>query len=129
LRLVSAGVLVVLAVRGAASALRSDPVYVSPQAELADQVDANELRQKVRDSGASPMFIAVLPDSSGGDDPTATLKALREAVGLRGTYALVVGGHFRAASDFRIHAGDQATIAAQEHSGDVEAALLDLDDH
>ena len=42
----------------AASALQSDPVYVDPSAELADQVDAAALRSQI---GQSPTYVAVLP--------------------------------------------------------------------
>src|SRR5262245_28582392 len=105
--------------------LRENPVYVDSQAEPAGEVDADALPKKIRGADASPMFVAVVPDSMGGSDPEATLQALRQQVGERGTYALVVGHHFRASSDF-YPAGTQATIAAQEHSGDLQAALLDF---
>ena len=44
-----------------AGRLRADPVYVDPDAELAGRIDANALRDKIRSSGAEPMFVAVLP--------------------------------------------------------------------
>ncbi len=60
----------------AAQALRSDPVYVAPDAELADQVDAPVLRGEI---GEEPVFIAVLPESAVEGSPGRTLIALREA--------------------------------------------------
>src|SRR3954466_16162323 len=76
-------------------ALRADPVYVDPSAELADAVDADALREKIRDSGAAPMYVAVLPATGSPDD---TLRALHSAVGARGTYAVIDGRSFRAGS-------------------------------
>src|SRR3954471_4132104 len=81
----------------AAVALRKDPVYVDPQAELADQVDAGALRDKIRDAG-TPIYVAVLPGSAAAT-PEDALRQLHDAVGLRGTYAVVAGHSFRAGSD------------------------------
>src|SRR3954467_12689011 len=92
-------------------ALRSDPVYVDSSAELADAVDADKLREKLRDSGAAPMYIAVLPASAGA--PNDVLKALHDDVGTRATYAVIVGNGFRAGSDL-YPAGADATAARQE---------------
>src|SRR4051794_8696079 len=92
-------------------ALRSDPVYVDSSAELADAVDADKLREKIRGSGAAPMFVAVLPASAGA--PAEVLEQLHQAVGTRGTYAVLVGRSFRAGSD-RYAAGADATAARQE---------------
>src|SRR3954469_12292821 len=79
-----------------AAKLRADPVYVDPSAELAGSVDADALREKIRDSGAAPMDIAVLPSTG---DPAGTLTALHRAVGTRATYAVIDGRSFRAGSD------------------------------
>src|SRR4051794_7078052 len=99
-----------------AAKLRADPVYVDPSAELAGSVDADALREKIRDSGAAPMYIAVLPASG---SPGETLRALHEAVGARGTYAVVDGRSFRAGSDLFPAAAD-ATAARQESSSAEE---------
>ena len=72
----------------AASALKSDPVYVDPSAELADQVDADALQARIKSAGAAPLFIAVLPQSAQVNSAGRTLVALRQAVGRKGTYAL-----------------------------------------
>ena len=101
--------------------LQENPVYVDSQAELAGQVDANALRKQIRDSGAAPIYVAVLPQSAAnGATPEATLRALHDAVGRRATYALVVGhalprgvghrpggpaGHDRRAGAHRGHRG------------------------
>jgi hypothetical protein len=105
-----------------ASALRSDPVYVDPSAELAGQVNANDLRNEIAASDAAPLFVAVLPQSATTESAGRTLIALRQAVGQKGTYALVVGKEFRTLSDFydAAAAGDAARAA---HPDDLQAAL------
>src|SRR3954447_5962206 len=99
-----------------AAKLRTDPVYVDPSAELAGSVDADALRARIRDSGAAPMYIAVLPASG---SPAETLRALHDAVGTRGTYAVVDGRSFRAGSDL-FRADADATAARQESSSPQE---------
>ncbi len=85
----------------AASTLRSDPVYVDPDAERASQVDTGRLRELIR-SGDTPIFVAVLPaaavDEAGGD-PGRLAALVGERVGLAGTYAVLAGNSFRAASN------------------------------
>jgi hypothetical protein len=107
----------------AARALRSDPVYVDPSAELADAVDAGALRERIRASGAAPIYIAVLPESG---SPEATLRALHSAVGARGTYAVIDGRSFRAASDL-FPAGVDATAARQESTTPEETLEAFID--
>lgn len=85
----------------AAAGLRRDPVFVHPDAAgLLDEADAEELRDAIRE-GDRPMYIAVLPlaaqDEAGDIDGLPA--ALGEAVGLRGTYAVVTSQGFRAASN------------------------------
>jgi hypothetical protein len=111
-------------IQEAAQSLRSDPVYVDPSAELARAVDAAELREEIREEGATPMFVAVLPASAAAS-PDSALLELREAVGLSGTYAVVVGNSFRAGSDLFPVAGE-ASAAAQENQGDLQDALEDF---
>src|SRR3954452_6955106 len=84
-------------VQEAGSALRKDPVYVDPNAELAGQVDADALREKIRDAG-TPIYVAVLPGGAAAS-PEAALRQVHDAVGLSGTYAVVAGHSFRAGSD------------------------------
>ena len=98
----------------AADALRSDPVYVDPEAERADDVDAAALRREI---GAKPVYIAVLPASAVEGSPGRTLIALRQAVGGAGTYALVVG------DELRTLPADAATSAQPD---DLQAALSEV---
>ena len=84
----------------AAAALRSgNPVYVDPAAENAlSSSETADLTQQVLDTGL-PIYVAVLPASAaGGDTGAQTLVALKDAVGLGGVYAVIVGDEFRAAS-------------------------------
>jgi hypothetical protein len=76
----------------AADALRTDHVYVDPQAEQAGAVDAAALRREIADK---PIYIAVLPESAVQGSPGRTLIALRQDVGEEGRYALVVGDELR----------------------------------
>jgi hypothetical protein len=110
-------------VQGAADALKGDPVYVDPDAELAGQVDAAALRARIESAGAAPMFIAVLPASDMSSSAGRTLVALRQAVGRDGTYALAVGDEFRTLSDHfdAAPAGDAARAA---HPDDLQATLI-----
>ena len=102
----------------AADALRADPVYVDPGAELAGQVDAAALRARIDAQGAAPLFIAVLPESAIEGSAGRTLIALREAVGESGAYALAVGDEFRT-----IPAAPGETARAA-HPDDLQAALI-----
>lgn len=101
-------------VSDAASALRSDPVYVAPGAEVADQIDAGALRGEI---GDQKVFVAVLPESAVDGTPGRTLGELRQAVGESGRYALIVGDDFRT---IPAEAGEKARAA---HPDDLQAAL------
>jgi hypothetical protein len=93
----------------AADALRTDHVYVDPQAE--QSVDAAALRREI---GDKPIYIAVLPESAIEGSPGRTLLALRQQVGEEGRYALVAGDELR-------------TIPADAaQPGDIEAALTEF---
>lgn len=112
----------------AANTLRSDPVYVDPAAERASQVDAGRLRDLIR-GGDTPIFVAVLPaaavDEAGGD--AGRLAALvGQRVGLAGTYAVLAGNSFRAASNV-IPTRTVASLASssfQSASGEGPQAVL-----
>jgi hypothetical protein len=110
-------------VRSAANALQNDPVYVDPGAELAGQVDAGALEDRIDSAGAQPLFIAVLRQSDQVDSAGRTLLALREALGRKGTYALAVGNEFRTLGDGfdAAAAGDEARAA---HPDDLQATLI-----
>ncbi|MDQ4082383.1 MAG: hypothetical protein M3123_05795 [Actinomycetota bacterium] len=111
--------------------LANDPVYVDPSAELAiSDADATELRERISEAGAGPMYIAILPEgatSEAGGDPDEVLRDVARGVAENGTYALVVGNRFRAASNLLEagEAGRLATEALEENRGEgVPATLL-----
>ncbi len=110
-------------VDAAVSALKNDPVYVDPDAELAGQVDADALRARIKSAGAAPMFIAVLPADASSGSAGRTLIAMRQDVGQDGTYALALGDEFRTLSDDfdASPAGDAARAA---HPDDLQATLI-----
>ena len=94
----------------------SDPA--AEHALSASEVDA--LRAQIADTEL-PIFIGVLPGSAG--DAGDVLVELREAVGLGGIYAVVVGDAFRAGST-QGSASDIATQAFREHRGEGVNAVL-----
>jgi hypothetical protein len=108
--------------------LRSDPVYVDPDAERVlgeDEVD--ELRSAIRDAD-TPIYIAVLPAAAvdlAGGDPDEVASQLAEAVDREGTYGVVVGDSFRAGSS-ELPAGQAAELAADAlgAEGDDTVAVL-----
>ena len=111
--------------------LANDPVYVDPTAELAiSEAAATELRERISQVGAGPMYIAILPEramSEAGGDPDEVLRDVARGVAENGTYALVVGNRFRAASNLleADEAGRLATEALEEHRGEgVPTTLL-----
>lgn len=80
-----------------AESLRTDPVYNDPSAENAlTTSQADDLRAQIEGTG-EPIFVAVLPAAAGAS-PDTVLAELQSAVGLSGTYAVVVGDGFRAGS-------------------------------
>jgi uncharacterized membrane protein YgcG len=120
----------------AVAALRTSPVYVDPAAELAiDADDQARLREKIDAAGAGPVYIAILSlaaeDETGGD-PDGVLQAIHDGLARPGTYAVVVGRHFRAGSEDVLDsgvAGRLATEALAAHRGEgVTATLLDFVD-
>ena len=103
----------------AGAALRRDPVFVHPEASARYTLSGDEaerLRERIRSSG-KPLFVAVLPDAA--EDEAGGINglpaALGDATGLQGTYAVVTGTGFRAASNAlpRGVAGELATAAFQ----------------
>jgi hypothetical protein len=107
----------------AADALKSDPVYVDPNAELADQVDADALNARIKSAGAAPLFIAVLPQSAQVNSAGRTLIALRRATGVKGTYALAVGNEFRTLGE-GFDAAAAGESARSAHPDDLQATLI-----
>jgi len=120
----------------AVAALHSDPVYVDPAAELAPSAaDQDRLRTKVDGAGAGPVYIAILPNAAeleAGGSPDGVLQGIHTGLRLKGTYAAVIGTHFRAGSDGVLPkgvAGRLATEALAAHRGaGVTATLLDFID-
>jgi hypothetical protein len=118
----------------AVSALQTNPVYVDPSAELAiGEADQDQLRREIDTAGAGPVYIAILPlaaEKETGGDPDGVLQALHDGLGRTGTYAVVVGRHFRAGSEGVLpqgEAGRLATEALSAHRGDgVTATLADF---
>jgi hypothetical protein len=109
-------------VPAAAEALRRDPVFIDAGAERAlTQADAERLRDEIRSSG-TPVFVAVLPSSAGDADDV--VRRLLQETGLSGTYAVIVGDQFRAASTELSDADELATAAFQAASAAGPAAVL-----
>jgi hypothetical protein len=109
---------------------------VDPGAELAiDAADEARLRSKLDSAGAGPVYVAILrgaAENEAGGDPDGVVQAIHDGLGRRGTYAVIVGRHFRAASDGVLQqgaAGQLATEALNAHRGDgVTPTLLDFVD-
>jgi hypothetical protein len=118
----------------AVAALQSSAVYVDPDAELAiGSADRARLRSAIDTSGAGPVYIAILPlaaENETGGNPDGVLQAIHDGLGRPGTYAVVVGRHFRAGSEGVLPpgvAGQLATDALDAHRGDgVTATLIDF---
>jgi hypothetical protein len=121
---------------GAVEALRTDPVFVDPAAELAiDARDETRVRRKLDRAGAGPVYIAILrqaAEEETGGDPDGVVQAIHDGLGRPGTYAVIVGRHFRAGSESVLEpgvAGRLATEALDAHRSDgVTATLLDFID-
>jgi len=118
------------------AALGTDPVYVDPTAELAiGAADQTRLRDELDTAGAGPVYIAILPRAAEGEtggNPDGVLQAIHDGLGRPGTYAVIVGRHFRAGSEGVLppgRAGRLATEALAAHRGEgVTATLVDFVD-
>src|SRR4051812_14673664 len=122
LLLVPAAVAAAQSIENAAQALRSDEVYVDPAAEAADEVDAGALRQRIADSGAGPVYIAVLPASAAqeaGGDAREAAAELANRGGRPGAYGVIVGRKFYG------RPSAAADAALQDSGGNGAQALLD----
>lgn len=86
----------------AADALARSPVYVDPAAERAiSEADAERLRDRIEAKDAGPLYVAILPASAtreAGGDAEQVLAAIAQELNRDGTYVVVVGDQFRAAS-------------------------------
>ena len=113
----------------AAQELRRDPVYVDPAAERAGDVSEDGLRDRIR-RGDRPVFVAVLPGaarSEAGGDLRQLTRTLMDKVGVRGTYAVLVGDSFGATSNSipAGQAGEIATSTFQQRRDDGPNAVLE----
>ena len=128
--LLAAATLAAGTIERAAEALRDDPVYVERGAELSLNDDERALvRDRIERGDAGPVYVAVLRAEAtrqAGGDPDETLRALIRATRRDGTYALVVGRSFRAASNTleRGEAGRLATEALRAQRDRGVAATL-----
>jgi len=117
------------ALENAAQALRDSPVYVDPDAErsLSERPQAR-LRELIADSGAGPMYIAVLPASArdeAGGDTTAALREIARDLREPGVYAGVIGDSFRAGSlGADVPAGELASESLNAKGTDGTYAVL-----
>src|SRR4051812_7656807 len=97
-----------------ASCLRTQPVCGSLSASERDS-----LTREIDQSGAAPIFIAVLPSGSA----RTAVNQLHARLGQTGTYGVVAGHSFFAKStDF--HAGPLASAAVAAHRGEGREAIL-----
>ena len=86
----------------AAQALARDPVYVDPAAERAiGEADAERIRDRIQAKDAGPLYVAILPASAAreaGGSAEQALEQIAQELNREGTYVVVVGDQFRAAS-------------------------------
>jgi hypothetical protein len=112
----------------AAQALRSDPVYVAPDAEASiTEAEADGLRERVRRGDAGSVYLMVLPaaaaDEAGGVDNV--LRSVAERLGRKASYAAVIGRNsFRGGSYTVPGASGAADRALGEHGDEGAAGVL-----
>jgi hypothetical protein len=86
----------------AVASLSSDPVYVDPAARSVEPPAAEKrLENEILSGGDEPIYVAVLPQSAAsaaGGSADEVLREVANGVHRRGTYAVIVGRHFRAGS-------------------------------
>jgi hypothetical protein len=104
-------------------------VYLASDAELASRIDAARVREEIDRVDAGPVYVAVLPaaaEREEGGSADGVLQAIHDQLGAKGTYAEVVGRHFRAGSDVldRGVAARLATDALDAHRSDGPTATL-----
>ncbi|HEX6712504.1 MAG TPA: LPXTG cell wall anchor domain-containing protein [Thermoleophilaceae bacterium] len=120
------------AIDQAVAGLRSSPVYVDPGAnDVLPAEDAPRIAEEIDKRNAGPLYIVVMPGSiadSFGGDPVGVLREIQNRLGRPGTYAGIIGSHFRAGATGGIlergQAGALATEAFNAHHDDGAAAVL-----
>jgi hypothetical protein len=116
----------------AVEALQSQPVYVDPQSsDVLSPGDAAKVADEIDKKNAGPLYIVVIPGSAAdsfGGDPVGVLREIQSKLGRPGTYAGVIGSHFRAGATGGIlprgEAGSLATAAFNAHHSEGAAAVL-----
>ena len=106
--------------------LRADPVYVDgTSVPTITSADADVLRQRIREAGGR-IYVAVLPAEAQHELPTAdaVLEEIAAAVGGDSTFAVLVGGQFRAASVDRPAAARQLESELVADTAGAPAARL-----
>jgi hypothetical protein len=107
-------------IANAIEGLRTDPVYVDAAAvPTIEPAAADRLRERIRAAGGR-IYVAVLPADAQHELPTAdaVLQEIAGAIGGESTFALLVGGQFRAAS---VDRPDEARELEAELVADVSA--------
>jgi LPXTG-motif cell wall-anchored protein len=116
----------------AVAGLQSNPVHVDPDSagELS-QSDASRVATEIDRRNAGPLYIVVMPGSAAdsfGGDPVSVLREIQSRLGRPGTYAGLIGNHFRAGATGGIleqgEAGRLAADAFNAHRSDGVAAVL-----
>jgi hypothetical protein len=113
----------------AARALLESPVYVHPDAEEAITADEEaKLERRIRETGAGPLYIAIVPDAirdeAGGSSEEA-LESIARQVSRPATYAIVAGDQFRAGSMVVEDAARLATDAFETYADEGVYETLD----
>jgi hypothetical protein len=120
------------AVDRAVEGLRASPVYVDPAArDVLSPTEAARIADEIDTKNAGPLYIVVMPGSvanSFGGDPVGVLREIQSRLGRPGTYAGIIGTHFRAGATGGIlprgEAAKLATEAFDAHRGEGAAAVL-----
>ncbi|MDQ3784739.1 MAG: hypothetical protein M3360_07680 [Actinomycetota bacterium] len=120
----------------AAEGLKSDPVYVDPQAEsILSSGEARKISDRIERADAGPVYIAVLPEearSEGGGSVDGVLGTLFQTLGRPGSYVVVAGSELVAGTSggTPFQEGtvpELASFAVQsEASNGASAVLTDL---
>jgi hypothetical protein len=126
LAVVAAGPAAAATAAEVAAELKQNSVYVDPDAEV--DISKDRVLERVRQAG-TPIYIAVLPTSARdefGGDPRELARAVANGVDRGGTYMVISGKRFEAASSTldRGQATALANQAANDNRNNPEAAVL-----